>query len=97
VPRTVEARSLVPLLTAKVKSVYPVVFGYFRDVQRMIRTDRFKLIHYPQVQRFQLFDLASDPHELKDLIDDPKHAAAAADLKARLGAWQKEMNDPVLR
>lgn len=96
VPRSVEGKNLVPVLAGKVQSVYPQVFGYFRDVQRMIRTERWKLIHYPQVRRFQLFDLTHDPHELKDLIADPKSAAVVDELKAKLAAWQKEVKDPLI-
>ena len=35
-----------------------------------VRTDRYKLIHYPKIGRNQLFDLKDDPYETKDLIDD---------------------------
>ncbi len=31
----------------------------------MIRTERWKLIHYPKIGRFQLFDLGNDPLELQ--------------------------------
>jgi arylsulfatase A-like enzyme len=97
VPETVEGRSVVPLLRGKVKSVHPAAFGYFRDTQRMIRTDRWKLIHYPRIGKFQLFDLTQDPAELKDLSDEPRHAEVLADLRTRLRQWQKQVDDPLLR
>lgn len=96
IPKTVEGRSLRDVLNGKAKSIYPHVFGYFRDKQRMIRTDRWKLIHYPHVDRFQLFDLQNDPFELSDLSADEKHATIAASLKDKLLAWQKGVNDPAL-
>ena len=34
---------------------------------RMICDERFKLVYYPVGNRFQLFDLIVDPHELRDL------------------------------
>ena len=37
-------------------------FGY----QHMIRTDRWKLIYYPKINRHQLFDLKNDPDELNE-------------------------------
>lgn len=55
----------------------------------MIRTDRWKLIYYSNVKRHQLFDLATDPHELKDLSNDPQHAAVRAELARKLDAWFK--------
>lgn len=60
-----------------------LVFGY-RQVQRAIRDDRWKLIRYPQVNRTQLFDLQNDPEEKNDLFGKSEHSAKAADLLARL-------------
>jgi arylsulfatase A-like enzyme len=97
VPETVEAKSLVPLLQGKVDVLYPSTFAYFRDSQRMVRTDRWKLIHYPQVNRYQFFDLQADPDELRDLSADPRHETVRNELRARLEAWQKEVGDPLLR
>jgi choline-sulfatase len=55
--------------------------------QRMIRRGRFKLVYY-HGQRPQLFDLDSDPHELADLAEDPRHAAIRESLLARvLADW----------
>ncbi|MHC4405930.1 MAG: sulfatase-like hydrolase/transferase [Planctomycetota bacterium] len=94
-PQTVGGRSLMPVLRGEADAVYPHVFGYFRDVQRMIRTDRWKLVHYPKAERFQLFDLANDPHEVNNLAADPGRAAVFGDLKAKLEAWQREAGDPL--
>lgn len=95
IPQTVEARSLAPLLAGRVKSIHPHIFGYFRDVQRMIRTDRWKLVHYPQIDRLQLFDLSRDPLEMRDLSADPQQAAVVTELRGKLSAWQREVGDPV--
>lgn len=96
IPRSVEGKSLVPVLTGKAEAIYPCIFGYFRDVQRMIRTDRWKLIYYPQIGRYQLFDLSSDPQERNDLIADSKFKDVIAELRGRLEQWQKEVKDPLL-
>lgn len=97
IPATVQSRSIKPVLTGKTKSIHPHVFCYFRNFQRMIRTDRWKLIHYPQIDRWQLFDLKSDPFERQDLSGDARHAKVLADLRGKLRAWQKEVNDPALK
>jgi arylsulfatase A-like enzyme len=97
IPKAVEGKSLVGVIRGKEKGVYPQVFGYFKDVQRMIRTDRFKLIHYPKIERYQLFDLRADPNELHDLSGDDGHKAVFAGLRKKLEAWQKEVDDPVLK
>ncbi len=94
-PGTVQGKSLVPVLTGKAKSIYPFLVGYFTDTQRMIREDRWKLIFYPQIKKHQLFDLAGDPDEAKDLSGEPQHAAVFAGLRVKLEAWLTENGDPL--
>lgn len=94
-PKTVEARSFVPALHDERAVVHPYTVAYFADSQRMIRTARWKLVHYPRVERWQLFDLAADTLELVDLIDDPAHAATRAELREWLRGWQREHGDPL--
>jgi arylsulfatase A-like enzyme len=95
IPASVEGRSLAPLLDGRSNSLYPEVFGYFRNVQRMIRTERWKLIHYPEIGRYQLFDSVNDRDELRDLSSDPKRASVRSDLRRRLEAWQVRSGDPL--
>jgi len=96
VPREIEGRSLAPVLRGETKEVYPFVCGYFRNFQRMIRTDRWKLCRYPQVERMQLFDLAADPNEMRDLSADGSHAATRAELERKLCEWQVAAKDPLV-
>ena len=95
IPQTVEGKSLKPLLNAgSDRSQFRrEAFGYFRDVQRMIRTDRWKLIWYPKLGREQLFDLQHDPDELSDLVEAKAHQAIRTELRARLLQWLKQEND----
>jgi arylsulfatase A-like enzyme len=97
IPENVQARSLVPVLRGQAEEVYPEISGYFGDMQRMVRTDRWKLVWYPQIRRCQLFDLPADPYELHDLAGDPAHAAIMAELQAKLAAWQTAVGDPAPR
>ncbi len=60
-----------------------LMFAY-KQVQRAVRDDRWKLIRYPQVDRTQLFDLRSDPHETTNLAGQPAYAAKLAELSALL-------------
>jgi len=70
-PDGVEGKSLVPILTGKKTKVRDVLYTGYRDCQRSIRDDRWKLIRYPLVDRTQLFDLKNDPHELNNLAYKP--------------------------
>lgn len=48
-------------------------------------------LHRP---RFELFDLESDPDEIKNLADDPAHKKTLEDLQTRLQKWQSQTQDP---
>ena len=92
-PATVEGRSLAPVLEGRTTQVYEYVFGCFQQFSRMVRSDRWKYIYYPQTGRVQLFDLKHDPHEVHDVSQVPDHAEIAADLRARLLAWMRDHQD----
>ncbi|MBA4020127.1 MAG: choline-sulfatase [Pirellula sp.] len=93
-PANLDGRDLTQLLTnADASGPHHYVFGYFTDTQRMIRSERWKLIRYPKIGREQLFDLKSDPDELHDQIGDPVYKDVADDLRARLTTWLREHGD----
>lgn len=96
VPKTIQAKSLVPVLNGSEDSMYPFIVGYFSDKQRMIRDDRYKLIWYPRVEKEQLFDLHTDPFEMQNLIQSPRHQRLADGLRRSLMEWLKEHGDPLL-
>jgi arylsulfatase A-like enzyme len=64
-------------------------------VQRAFVTPDWKLIDYPQVGRFQLFDVARDADEIDDRSNDPAQAERLANLKAGLTAAQQAADDPL--
>jgi len=48
-------------------------------------------LHRP---RFELYDLAADPHETRNLAGDLRHAKVLADLQGKLKAFQQRTGDP---
>jgi arylsulfatase A-like enzyme len=96
-PATVEGKSLVGIMTGREPKVRDSVFGAYRQVQRMVRNDRWKLIQYPRLGREQLFDLKADPDELHDLARDAEQAPMVEKLRAELARWQKQTGDPLAR
>lgn len=95
IPNTVEGQSFKPVIEGQKKKIYEHTFGYFSDRQRMIRTDRWKLIYYPHLKRHQLFDIQNDPDELRDLNNVPAHRDLKDHLKTVLLRWQQQANDPL--
>lgn len=65
------------------------------DNQRMIRDARFKLIEYQTpAPRTELYDLAEDPWETRNLADDPSRAVVIQSLRDALRSWQVATGDP---
>jgi arylsulfatase A-like enzyme len=62
----------------------------------MIRTRDRKYVHrYPHGPH-ELYDLAADPGEERNLADAPEHAGTRAELAARLDEWFARYVDPAL-
>ncbi len=92
-PETVQFPSLVPLLTGEKDKLYDSIYGAYRDLQRMVRTERYKLIRYPHVNEVQLFDLPNDPWETTDLAENPQYAQTVKTLDAELHRWMERTGD----
>jgi arylsulfatase A-like enzyme len=93
IPAGLDGKSLKPVIDGKSSGVRESLFCAYRDVQRAVRDERYKLIRYPQVNVTQLFDLKSDPDEMHNLADDPAQAERIKELTAKLAAWQKDLGD----
>jgi arylsulfatase A-like enzyme len=94
IPDGVESHSLAPIIYGRAQKVRDVLYTGYQAGQRAIRDDRWKLIRYPLVDRTQLFDLAADPLELKNLAADSAHAPRVAAMTALLQQEMKNYADP---
>jgi arylsulfatase A-like enzyme len=91
----VDGQSLVPILRSEKHEIYPFIVGYFQDSQRMIREGDWKLAWYPKINRWQLFNLADDPNELRDRIGESAQAERITDLRRKLVTWLNDHGDTV--
>ena len=94
IPKTVQGRSLANILKGQQHNVHPFAVGYFRNVQRMIWMEEWKLIYYPKLDRTQLFNLVDDPAELNDLAESPVRKARLDRMRHSLKQWFHDQGDP---
>ena len=92
IPSGLDGRSLVPLIEGRAdgwpNEVYSELHHPFNGPSAMIRKDDLKYFRFegkgwPE----QLFDMAADPGENRNLIDDPRYADAAKNLRSRLDTF----------
>ena len=103
VPATMQGRSLVPLLKgARPSWRNSFLIEYYSDrvfprVLQMgyqaVRNGRWKYIHYLELEGMdELYDLQTDPYEMKNLIHQPDAKKALAQMRQELARLLKESN-----
>ncbi len=92
-PEGLDSLSLAPVISGKQKQIRDSLFFSYTDTQKAIREENWKLIRFPRIGRTQLFDLAKDPHETKDLADDTKNEDRVIAMTEKLAALQKQFGD----
>ena len=89
--------SLVPLMLGRKpadwrQSLYYHYYEYLGDQRtaHMVRrhrgvcTQRYKLIHFYNLDEWELYDLQEDPSEMNNLADDPAHGEIRGELALEL-------------
>lgn len=91
-----EFHSLLPTSTSPgTRSPYHAIYAAYKDRQRMIIQDDFKLILIPSIDRLQLFNLKADPFEMEDLSNRPAYQTLKNKLLHALIAEQNRLGDPL--
>ena len=83
VPDEMQGQSLIPLLKGQTPDdwrtahyyqyyEYPAVHSVHRHLG--VRSDRYKLIHFYQINEWEFYDLEKDPNEMTNLYQDPAYA-----------------------
>lgn len=68
-------------------------FPYWHHVQPHygIRTQKYTLAHfYYNIDKWELYDLETDPNQLNNVINDPSYVSVISDLKIQLKELMKE-------
>jgi uncharacterized sulfatase len=109
VPSGYEPRgaSLLPLAAGKELPWRTEVYGDYHlinelehfheadDTMRMVRTREWKLVtHTDPHYRDELYNLAADPTEERNLLHDPAASKPLETLGAKLAGWQRRLDDP---
>ena len=94
-PDAMQAESLLPALHGRDDAGREFVFAehppdgvYHGPYQTMIRSQRYKLVHFLGQDYGQLFDLETDPGELDNRWDDAELADVKRDLLGQLLDWR---------
>jgi arylsulfatase A-like enzyme len=104
VPPDMQGRSLVPLLAGRTPGdwrqshyYHYYEFPAVHSVQRHygVRTARHKLIHFYQLDEWELYDLKNDPREMHSVYDDPQYAGVVRELKAEIDRLRRQYQVPV--
>jgi len=105
IPQEMQGRSLRPLVRGEKPSDWRTGFYYQYyeyPLPHRVRphygvvTARYKLVRYYGVEEdySELYDLETDPHELKNVFDDPVYAKTKIELAAELARLRKELKVP---
>ncbi|MEZ2126966.1 MULTISPECIES: sulfatase [unclassified Sinorhizobium] len=96
VPAWMEAQSLLPYLNGEECEPRKFVFSEHAgdrifngtEFMTMIRSQRYKLVHFVDSDEGQLFDLETDRSEIRNLWDDPAHQATKQELIDEILRWR---------
>lgn len=106
IPADMQGCSMVPLLKGEktIGKWREAIYYHFYEfpAEHMVRrhygmrTERYKLIHfYNDIDEWQMFDLASDPHEMRNVYGDPAYAKVRKYMHRRLRQMQRKYDDPI--
>jgi arylsulfatase A-like enzyme len=102
IPEDMQGRSLVPHFRDRKPADWPtsLYYHYYEfDAKRRrahmvrrhygVRTARHKLIHFYNLDEWELYDLAKDPREMKSVYSDPQYAGVVKEMTAEVARLQQ--------
>ncbi len=94
VPAQIQGNSLLPVLEQGGETPAnwrdAIYYAYYENdsvhevaIHDGVRTDRYKLMFFQRTNEWNLFDLVTDPHEMKSVHDDPDYQTILNGMKQR--------------
>ncbi len=102
VPADMQGRSFVPILNGHPPADWRTAFYYhyyeFPGSHHVahhygVTTLENKLIYFPQLKEWELYDLRKDPHEMHSIYNDPAYAEVQSQLHQELERQQQTLGD----
>lgn len=102
IPADMQGRSILPILKGESPRDWrsSMYYRYYHDpghhntrAHYGVRTHSHKLIHYWKKDQWELFDLAKDPNELRNIYNDPAAQPIVRQLKSELTRLKQELKD----
>jgi choline-sulfatase len=90
-PPLARGRSLRPLVEGRSTEWREFIVSECLITGRMLRTPEYKFVAFKDDPIEQLFDMRTDPWEMKSLAEDAKHAGTVSDLRKRLADWESKL------
>ncbi|MCM1028106.1 MAG: sulfatase [Pseudoflavonifractor sp.] len=105
IPEDIQGVSLLPLLKGEHPADWrDAIYYHYHEypaehaVKRHygVRTDRYALMHfYNDIDKWELYDLTTDPNELHNLYGQPGYEEVTKQLMDRLKELQEQYDDPI--
>jgi arylsulfatase A-like enzyme len=104
IPTDMQGRSLAPFLQGKTPTDWrrAIYYRYYEypgphSVRQHygVRTERYKLIYFPDLREWELYDLVDDPREMRNVYDEPSRSDTVRELKAELARLQTQYQDKI--
>lgn len=102
IPEDMQGENLIPLFRGDTEGFRNAVYYHYYEYPAVhmvkrhygIVTEDYKLAHfYYDVDEWELYDRKNDPHEMKNVYDNPTYADVVSDLKKRLSDLRVKYND----
>ncbi|MCI0499345.1 MAG: DUF4976 domain-containing protein, partial [Planctomycetales bacterium] len=102
VPAEMQGVSMCPLFNGRTPGSWrdALYYHYYENGEHNVprhfgvRTDRYKLICYYEIEEWELFDLQCDPHELKNVYGLAEYEKVRTRMTAKLKELQQKYQVP---